>query len=369
MSSKLKPIDLTNAAIGATGSMDFNSFPKFKASDQSVKANIRILNESGCGLDVTFQASGNYHFLPAGGWGTFAVEPNDGSFSVTVTYTLPNPPVSQVNAIYYMPGEQVPQSFTLGNSPIGVGGTISVTNVSGLTNETTAVKTLVIDIGLVGNTLLYQLFSDGSATWSVINGGTAHTVIQVNNAGTPLQLGKNGDTTEVLGSLTVDQNETITGVLAINGAGTGITVANGSQFTGDARFSGAGTSVLVDNNATVTGDLTINGAGSALVVNSGSITVNGGNSINSTVYNLLGTTGNYGLYTNSLSRLAIVTGTGTGASQTITHGLGATPNSAICWGNSNVGTSTMGTSGYTSTQFNILCATNTVPWAVQTMRF
>src|SRR6266566_6728879 len=101
MSAKLKPVDLTGAIVGTTGTIDFNRFPKFAPNDMSKKAHIWMFNESGCGLDLSFNASNNSHYLPAGGWGTFDVEPNDASVKATVTYVLPNPPVSTLNAIYY----------------------------------------------------------------------------------------------------------------------------------------------------------------------------------------------------------------------------------------------------------------------------
>src|ERR1700731_2210248 len=102
MSSKLKALDLTSQGVGFSGTIDFSQFSKFNPMNMDT-ANIWMFNESGCGLDVVMQQSGNAHYLAAGAWGFFPVQPNDSSAKVTITYLLPNPPVSQLNAIYYAP--------------------------------------------------------------------------------------------------------------------------------------------------------------------------------------------------------------------------------------------------------------------------
>lgn len=119
------PIDLSSAAVGDTGEIDFSQFVKVAANNPNLSAYIWLYNDSGCGLDIAFQASGNQHHLPAGGWGALPLAFNDSKLTVTVTYVLPNPPVSKLSATYYAPGEQVPASYTLGNSPIGGETTVS----------------------------------------------------------------------------------------------------------------------------------------------------------------------------------------------------------------------------------------------------
>jgi len=312
MSSKLKPINLAGATVGTTGTIDFNAFPKFLPMDPSKKATIRLLNESGCGLDITFNASGNGHFMGAGGWGDFEVQGNDGNLSVVVTYVLPNPPVSTVFAIYYLPGETVPPPFTLGNSPVGIGGTIQTSSVQTLSNETNAAKTLVIDVGLTTATLLYQLFSDGSGTWSVISGGAAHTVLQVSALANQLKLGQAGDTSEILGSMSVDQNATITGTLSV---GT-VTFTNGALMTG-------GDLTLGPHNIVSAGNITF--SGTATGVFSGTYTSGGYNqtagdiTMNNHNVNSVGTlTVNtlINLVTGTLKSLTTASGTGNGTSNT-----------------------------------------------------
>lgn len=206
MSSKLKALDLSGAVVGTTGMIDFTNFVKFQANNMREKAHLWLFNESSDGIDVLFKNSNNSHFLPAGGWGTFEIEPNDSQVQITVTYVIPTPPVSLVQGIYYMPGEKVPQNFTLGNSAIG-GGTTTVGST--LTNETATVGTEIIDIGTVANQKLLDIFND-HFLWKVEQAGVAHQVLKGQTAGNPLQIGQAGDIAEFLGQLLVDQIPTAT---------------------------------------------------------------------------------------------------------------------------------------------------------------
>lgn len=246
MSSKLKPLDLTSQAIGFSGTIDFSQFMKFDPMNLQNAANIWLFNESGAGLDIKFLQSGNAHYLPAGGWGFFAVAPNDAQVQATITYLLPNPPVSQLNAIYYAPGEPLPQSFTLGNSPIGIGGTVNTSGVNTLSNESNAANTLVVDVGTSGNNNLLDIFND-HFIWKVLQGINPHTVLQGQSAGNPLLIGQAGDISEVLGKLTVDQLLTAAAGLSISANGLSVvggettdtlSVTGTSTLTGDATFNG-----------------------------------------------------------------------------------------------------------------------------------
>src|SRR5260221_7481002 len=105
MSTPLPLIDLTGASVGTQKSLNFSQFVKVNPMyPSSVKAHLGLFNESGCGLQLTMQASGRGQYLPAGAWTNIEIESNDGAISVTVIYTLPNPPVSMLNVVYYAPG-------------------------------------------------------------------------------------------------------------------------------------------------------------------------------------------------------------------------------------------------------------------------
>lgn len=213
MSTSLAPLDLTGAIVGTQVTLDFNQFVKFNPARMQQKAHLGLFNESGCGLQCVMQASNDSQYLPAGGWTTFEIEPNDSNMVATVTYTLPNPPVSQLNAVYYAPGEEIPNSYTLGNSPIGIGGTVNTSSVQTLSNEGNAANMLVIDTGDTVFGQLFTLFTDGHSVWAVDQSGVKHQVIKIQTAGNPLQLGQAGDTSEVLGAFQVDQNASVRATL------------------------------------------------------------------------------------------------------------------------------------------------------------
>lgn len=329
MSLSLPDIDLTGVVVGQSGFLSFQNAGV--SADPSFTKNMPKLhfhNESGSGLRITFQLSGDTFTLPAGAWKKQMLIPGESGYSWQVLYNLPNPPVTTLFTDYYYPNEPIPEGGVLGNSPIGIGGTIAVTNVSSLSNETTTVKTLIIDIGLVGNTLLYQLFSDGSATWSVINGGVAHTVIQVQNAGNELLLGKAGDTTEVLGKLLVDQQLTGSGLATFNGgllSNSGITVNGGSSTFNVATTFNA--------NADATG-----------------------NDVTATNFRLV-TPGSFFGSVGSMSRWNTGTFSSTGAAQSITHGLGASPTCVLMeCSDTAPSTATHGAYNYGATTFTAFVA-------------
>jgi hypothetical protein len=221
MSIQLPTVDLTGAIVGQKFTVDFTAFVKFdpqgilrgglgtlntpNSSGVSPNAHLEVFNESGCGLDATMKASGITFYIPAGKWGTANIAPNDSTCELRVRYILPNPPVSLLTPVYYSPGEEIPSGYTLGNSPIGIGGTVQTSSVQTLSNEG-GTSGLVIDIGDATFPQLLTIFQDGHALWSVDQTGTKHQAIKINASGTPLQLGQAADVTEILGILQPDGN-------------------------------------------------------------------------------------------------------------------------------------------------------------------
>jgi hypothetical protein len=377
MSISLPTVNLSSVAVGQSGTVSFqNAGVDANPAYTKKPPTVEFQNESGTGLNIVFQLSGGSFTLAAGKHRQVQVLPGESGFIWTALYNLPNPPVTSLYTDYYYPNEAVPDTGMLGNSPIGIGGTISVTNVTALSNETTTVKTLIIDIGLVGNTLLYQLFSDGSASWSVMSGGTPHTVIQVNNTGNPLVLGKVGDNVEVLGGLFVDGALSVTGtssVATVNG-----TNLNASSTVSSNQYNdGSGNSVMAITPGSVTRLQTntggtiafqVNGASQASISTaafnvtpaatfSSNVTANGG-------FTLGGATFNYGLYTNSLSRISTGTYASAVGAHTTNHNLGAVPSNVLTTGGVSTGTATTGSDTYGATTF-----TSTEGAAGVTMRF
>ena len=212
MSSPLKPVDLTGAIVGQQFTIDFNQFVKFNPANND-PAHLRVYNDSGCGLQYVMQSSGNGDYIPAGGWATIELKSNDSSMLVTINYLLPNPPVSIILPTYFGPGEPVPPVPILGNSPVGIGGSVNTSNVQTLSNENSASSLLVIDmgdaVGANGFAQIVTIYNDGHALWAVDQANVKHQVFKINIAGNPLQLGQAGDVTEILGKLLVDQHSAL----------------------------------------------------------------------------------------------------------------------------------------------------------------
>lgn len=306
MSDQLPNVNLSTAQVGATGTIDF---PVSGILDPSQDSHIRLFNESGCGLSIQF-SDGTSDFIPAGAWPIYAVASNVAFVNWTVVYVLPSANVTLLVPIYYYPGESIPTSVVLGNSPVA-----GATSTSGstLSNEGGTSTTLVIDIG---DNLLAQLltiYAGGQSTWEVDQSGTRHQVIKINASGNPLQLGQAGDISEVLGQLTVDQ------LLQAIGA---LTVGTTLGVTGNTTVTTLEASGMITGNAGIT-------------VPSGQKYYQANQPVPRTSW---GTTG--ALSANS--------------SNTISHGLGAVPALVLLTNYvSNGATSTFATFNYTSTTFEL----------------
>lgn len=203
----LPQVSLTGAVVGTTGVIDmsrtgYTADPRPYVTQEY--AHIFIMNDSGCGLQLTFQPTGRPEVLPAGRWCTFPVYPGENSINFVVIYVLPNQPISTLLAVYYYPHEGTPVIGSLGNSPIGISGAIQVSSVNTLSNEGSASGLLVIDAGDSAFNQIFTFFNDGHATWAVDQAGVKHQVIKVQASGNPLLLGQSGDTVEVLGTLQAD---------------------------------------------------------------------------------------------------------------------------------------------------------------------
>ena len=121
MSYVIASIDLSAATTGTTGTVDWSIIGQqatIGRYDSTARAVLTFLNESGCGLKITFN-NGQQFYLPAGGWQPVSVAADCTSASYSVVYTLSNPLVTQLLVTWYAPDEPVPPAPILGNSPIG----------------------------------------------------------------------------------------------------------------------------------------------------------------------------------------------------------------------------------------------------------
>lgn len=138
MSINLPPISLASATVGTTGSIDLTKVahrlaPKFLArpDDDINTERLCIFNESGCGLRVQWADSGGtQHTIIAGRQATLQIPPNESTLLYTVVYVIPQATVTSLLADYYAPGEKIPDTGLLGNSPVG--GSIVTTSATSL---------------------------------------------------------------------------------------------------------------------------------------------------------------------------------------------------------------------------------------------
>ncbi len=171
MSQNILPVDLSSKTVGNSGDVQLPTVTSNKGYT------LLLFNESGSGLSIQFLGSKDNHILPAGAWRKYVPNPGEEAFTWTVLYILPGAPVTQLFGTLYMPGEAVPDTGVLGNSPIGIGGTVATSSVQTLSNEGNAANTEIIDIGTSTLAKLIDIFND-HFIWSVQQAGVAH---QVNN--------------------------------------------------------------------------------------------------------------------------------------------------------------------------------------------
>lgn len=150
MSIPMSPISLTGATAGQKATIPLNNLGIIADPSLIQKpGTLYFFNDSGAGLQISLDTSQSGFFLPAGAWKPVSIGPGEASFTYVVVYVLPNPPVSSLLVEYYAPGEAVPPTVTLGNSPIG--GAVSSSNATSLTNTGFTVNTIFISASVVGD--------------------------------------------------------------------------------------------------------------------------------------------------------------------------------------------------------------------------
>lgn len=357
MSIPLPSVNLAGVSVGQSGIVSLNNVGVSAGGISANPADIQdagilhIFNESGSGLLIQFQTAGSAFHLPAGGWVDKIIKAGEQGIQWTVLYNLPNPPVTLLLVTYYYPGEPLPRVPALGNSPIGIGGTVNTSSVSTLSNESNNSQTLIIDIGQVGHTLLITINSDGSFIWSVLQSGVAHQVMQARTTGKPLLLGQAGDNIEVANNLDIDNKLFVVGNTNLD---------NGNISTdGNGRFilsnniplqikttGGTATDTLYADNANGVDLQAISSVGVAIKNSSANSIMhfdsNGAHLDSGAVFFLTG----------QIARAAGANGTVCGSGTTITHGLGATPGILVATPDlAQAGSATVGVGNIGSTTF------------------
>src|SRR5258706_3149910 len=201
----IAPLSVSGLAVGQNITWSLGDIGQpIMVTQLQGKPVLQVFNESGTGFTGFLAASNKSFSLPAGGWANLEIDYGDTSILLTVVYVLQNWPVSILMATLFVPGETVSDPPSLGNSPIGIAGTVTTTGVQTLSNEGGAAGLLVIDIGPSGNIQSTEFFTDHFII-NVIQSGVKHQALIGNTSGNPLQLGQAGDKSEVLGTLVVDQ--------------------------------------------------------------------------------------------------------------------------------------------------------------------
>jgi len=275
----------------------------------------------------------------------------------TDSLNVTTPPISAVFLTLYGAQEKISGTYPVSLPyQTSLGGGQTNTNVSStntLSNETNTSPTLIIDIGQVANTNLINVFSDGSFTWTILISGVTHTIMKGSITGNPLQLGKSGDISEILGNLTVDGTSIHTGVSTFTG-GTKSSSYNDSSGN-DGMVITAGTVTRIQNatqvGLQVPGGTTVLSTVSTGVNITGALAVTGGTTLQSGVT----VTGNSVFFTaGSISRISTGTYTSSTAAKSINHGLGGTPTNVLITGGTNTFTATAGAGVYGATTFSAI---------------
>lgn len=268
MSYNLPTVDMSVFSVGQGSQIKLNTVRgkvAFDPAHASDPAHLRIFNESGSTIQITSDDGSIQDYIPAGAWPTYEVDQTISYITFTVIAVMQNPPIQLLLPVFYVPGEKVPETPTLGNSPIS--GVAQTSSIQTLSNEGSAANLLVIDMGDTAFNQLVALFNDGHALWAVDQSGVKHQVIKINIAGNPLQLGQAGDIVEILGGEKVDQTFESVGNATFDGTATvtGVTTATGGVNTGTIRdnTTGAAQITLVTAGMTIPNKVTLSASPAA----------------------------------------------------------------------------------------------------------
>lgn len=179
MSLTLPIIDLSTAVVGSKGAISLaSSGNSANVVTLARPAHLQIFNESGCGLLLSWGTNSGSFTLPAGGWTIVDITPGEQALAYTVIYKLPSAPVSQLICDYYDPYEQV-GNVTLGNSPVGIGGAVNMSNTS-IKNDGAAPGTSLIESTPSDQVASAWSFNnDGSGILEVLSANVQRIILKV----------------------------------------------------------------------------------------------------------------------------------------------------------------------------------------------
>jgi hypothetical protein len=244
MSIPLPNVDLSSAVVGSKGFIDLKNVGagaggvSANPSMQNSPPTLVMFNDSGCTLTITYAQTGNGFKMPAGAWIPAPLPPGENQINWSVDFVLQNAPISLLLCTYYAPGENIPTSFTLGNSPIGGavqatgGGVVTADHLINTTNAPSSAA--IIQIQETGSTGT-QVFADNQGNFTVaqyvagVLSPLIRTLAGITNgiANSNVFLGDTNHQVEVLGHLLSDLTSLFVG-----------------QVTGQAGQAGSGASAF-----------------------------------------------------------------------------------------------------------------------------
>lgn len=234
MSIQLAPVDLSTAVVGTAGSVALGqAMPPPTIGQQmrptaTVGATLVLFNESGAGLRCTFPSSGESFTVPGGGWRQVAVPPGETQLSYAVQYVLPGANVSLFLVDLYLPGEAPDSIGVLGNSPIGVGGSVTTSSTTALKQDGQPPATSLIESTPSDQASSSESWNnDASGFEQVLSAGVLRDVRRTvrGNAGVTKAVVSFGDTND----LTI---ATLYGLLKLISSDGGLIVSDGAgNFT------------------------------------------------------------------------------------------------------------------------------------------
>lgn len=236
----MPPVDLSSFTVGGVAKLNLTQAAGLGGVSQglpgSKRPTLRLHNESGSGLSCRLNTSGQSFNLPAGGWQDCFPTAGDNELDCTVLYVLPSPPVTLLLSTYYYPGETVPPVTTLGNSPIGIGGTVTTVGgvASSIANDNNAPTTPIVEATATGSPSSNVIMDNaGNDKRGVMIAGTLFKIFQLianpPAASTEVLLGtgQNGNIVESRDLIQADAGVEITGgnLALLAGTLTRVTIA------------------------------------------------------------------------------------------------------------------------------------------------
>lgn len=258
-------VDTTTFQVGDLHTVKLGEPGQVPKPIGSRKPKIVINNESGCGVECNF-SGGRSPFLAAGAWtDPLELEQSDVTLNLLVKYVLPSSPVNTIAITIYRPDETPLTANVLGNSPIGISGSVQTSSVQTLTNDGSSPESVIIETTPTDQTSSSVVDRNtGSGYRQILSAGVLRTVWlfvrgNITSLKAALQLGDSNDTSILtiygtIGAGSIVPGTTVNGDIAANQIGPGaldsdVTIA-GSQVTGDIAVSQVGPGAL-DSDVTI----------------------------------------------------------------------------------------------------------------------